>query len=129
EETGRRCSQCEAAASTGVGDGDVLYLVGVERERETSEVVEVFDTDPVELCVSTEEREELELARRGLHLGAQLPHCIENEPALIRCADDVALRKVVAIAGEREGVASVHVVYARSEERTRVAVVHRSRNV
>src|SRR5205823_14906467 len=83
----------------------------------------------VELSVSTEEREELELARRALHLGAQLPHCIENEPALIRCADDVALRKVVAIAGEREGVASVHVVYARSEERTRVAVVHRSRNV
>ena len=84
--------------------GIVMFWIwsGFERERDPAELVQVLDADAVELGVAAEQREQLELARRALHLRPELAHRVEDQQALVVRADDVARREVVAVARERQ---------------------------
>ena len=89
-------------------------------------MVEILDADAVELSVPAEQREQLELTGRALHLPVELAHGVEDQAALVVRANDVALRVVVTVPREGERTVAAHVVHTGREVRTRVRVVHRS---
>src|SRR5438132_1878977 len=123
-------ARTESQAPTArVRDRDVLDLIGVQRERDSPEPVEVLDADAVELRVASEQGQQLEFSGGVLHLGPELAHRVEDQEPLVVRAGDVARGEIVTVAGEGEGLGTGHVPEPGIEVRTRVRVVHDCRNV